>query len=48
MKDLPFGCTPLVISYLEAGLRIPNRDDAHRHTAMILGCLNYVYVKLYV
>lgn len=34
VSDLPDSSTPLIIQYLEAGLRFPNRADAARHTSM--------------
>lgn len=34
MRDLPHSSTSLIIQYLEAGLKIPNRKDAHIHTRM--------------
>ncbi len=44
MKDLPYGCTPMVIAYLEAGLRFPSRQDAKKHTDMLLGFYIYIYI----
>lgn len=37
MKDLPYGCIPMVVAYLEAGLRFPSREDTKKHTDMLLG-----------
>lgn len=37
LKDLPYGCTPMVVAYLEAGLRFLSRADAKKHTDMFLG-----------
>ena len=36
VRDLPSSSTPLMIDYLVAGRRFPNRSDTHKHTEMFL------------
>ena len=46
IRKLPFGATPLIVKYLEAGLRYPSREDGHKHVAMCLVKQFVVSLKL--